>query len=512
MEMWQILLLPVYVLSLALLMVFSFHRFAIVRLFFKHADRVPSPQTFSEGNLPGVTVQLPVYNEFYVVERLIRAVAAFDYPRDRLEIQVLDDSTDETTKIADRCVADLRSEGLDIRCLHREERTGYKAGALEAGMKVAKYDLLAIFDADFLPLPSFLRETVPYLIGQPDVGMVQTRWGHLNRDYSLLTKVQSIFLDGHFVMEHGARSRAGLFFNFNGTAGIWRKACIGDAGGWQHDTLTEDLDLSYRAQMAGWKFIYLPNVVAPAEVPVTVNAWKSQQFRWAKGSVQTARKLLPRLLKSDLPLGVKAEAVLHLCANTSYLLMALLALLVFPAVLSRQDMGWYRLVLVDLPLFASATAVVSRFYIHSQKQIYPDWATRLKYIPCALALGMGISLNNARGVIEALVGHQTEFKRTPKFSVTSHWDTWRDKRYRVRLNLSTLGEVGLGIYLAGVIAFCLINEIYFPLIFLALFCGGFLYVGLMSFCQDVIGRYRDYRLTTTKNPFSVDDRKVSNPL
>ncbi len=493
MEVWQIILLPVYVLSLALLMAFSFHRFVIVWLYFRHRDRGQPDRRCPDSNLPGVTVQLPVYNECYVVERLIRAVAALDYPRDRLEIQVLDDSIDSTSEVAVRVVAELQSEGVDIRCLHRTDRLGYKAGALAAGMSDAKHELLAVFDADFVPRPSFLREMVPHFVGRPEVGMVQARWGHLNRDYSLLTKVQSIFLDGHFVMEHGARSRAGLFFNFNGTAGIWRRRCIEEAGGWQHDTLTEDLDLSYRAQMVGWQFIYLPQVVAPAEVPVTANAWKSQQFRWAKGSTQTARKLLPRLLKSDLSIEVKAEAVVHLCANTSYLLMALLAILVFPAVLSRQDMGWYRVVLVDLPLFASATVVVSRFYIHSQKQIYSDWTSRLKYIPWTLALGMGISLNNARGVIDALLGRQTEFKRTPKFSVTTGRDTWRNKQYGVRLNVSTIGEIILGIYLGGVILFCVREEIYFPLLFLFLFCTGFLYVGATSLFQDLLARIAHWR-------------------
>lgn len=498
MEVWQILLLPVYVLSLALLMGFSFHRFVIVWLYFRHADRVVSPRSCLDAELPAVTVQLPIYNEQYVVERLIRAVAAMDYPPDRLQIQVLDDSTDETCDLAKRVTAELRSVGVDIEYLHRQDRTGYKAGALAEGMDVAKHDLLAVFDADFLPGRAFLKEMTPHFLDRPDVGMVQARWGHLNRDYSLLTKVQSIFLDGHFVMEHGARSRAGLFFNFNGTAGIWRKRCIVEAGGWQHDTLTEDLDLSYRAQLAGWKFVYLPHVVAPAEVPVTTNAWKSQQFRWAKGSVQTAKKLLPRVMRSDLAWNVKAEAAVHLCANTSYLLMAILALLVFPAVLSRQDLGFYRVLLVDLPLFVSATAVVSRFYIHSQKQIYPDWSTRMKYIPCALALGMGISLNNARGVVEALVGYETDFKRTPKYNVTSTLDTWRHKRYGVSLNSSTLFEVALGIYLAGVIGFCVLKAIYFPLLFLFLFCTGFLYVGITSLLQDFLGRLGQIREVSGK--------------
>ena len=270
MEIWQLLLLPVYIVALGLLMVFSFHRFMMVRLYFKNSSNVPPKLTLPEDDLPFVTIQLPVYNEVYVVERLIRSVAAFDYPADLFEVQVLDDSTDETMEVAQRCAEDLRADGIDVICLHRADRVGFKAGALEAGMRRAKGEVIAIFDADFVPRPDFLKLTVPHLMANERVGMVQARWGHLNRDYSILTRVQSIFLDGHFVMEHGARSRSGLFFNFNGTAGIWRKRCIEDAGGWHHETLTEDLDLSYRAQMAGWKFVYLNDVVAPAEVPVTI--------------------------------------------------------------------------------------------------------------------------------------------------------------------------------------------------------------------------------------------------
>jgi cellulose synthase/poly-beta-1,6-N-acetylglucosamine synthase-like glycosyltransferase len=490
MELWQIFLLPIYCLALGSLMVFSFHRFVVVYLYFKNRKAsVPEP-LIPDTNLPCVTVQLPVYNELYVVERLIRAVSAFDYPGHLLEIQVLDDSTDETTEIVDRCVAEQKARGVDIKAIHRTSRIGYKAGALEAGMAVASGEMIAVFDADFVPSPDFLRRTVPHLVANPDVGMVQARWTHLNRDYSLITKVQSIFLDGHFVMEHGARSWSGLFFNFNGTAGIWRKASIEEAGGWQHDTLTEDLDLSYRAQLAGWRFVYLNGVTAAAEVPVTVNGWKAQQFRWAKGSVQTAKKLLPRLLRSDLRFGVKAEAILHLCANTSYLMMGVLAILIFPAVISRQELGWYRVVLVDLPLFASATAVVSRFYIHSQKETYPDWKSRLKYIPWCLAMGMGISFNNGRAVVEGLVGHESPFNRTPKFNVVTKRDRWFGKGYDVKQNIMSFLELAVGLYFIPVLYYCFSVQVYFPLPFLVLFCTGFLFVGGMSFGQGLFGKVR----------------------
>ncbi len=487
MSWFQGVLLIIYSIALGLLMLYSFHRHLMVRLYYRNRNVRPIPAGPFE-TLPRVTVQLPVFNEFYVVERLIRAVAKIDYPRELLEIQVLDDSTDETTEIARRCVAELQNEGCNIVCLHRDERTGFKAGALAAGLAVAGGEYVAVFDADFVPSPDFLKKTIPFF--EDDVGMVQVRWGHLNRDYSLVTRVQAIFLDGHFVMEHGARSRSGMFFNFNGTAGIWRRRAIEEAGGWQHDTLTEDLDLSYRAQLAGWRFVFLDDVVAPAEIPVEINAWKSQQFRWAKGSIQTARKLLPRLLKSRIPFRVKLEGIIHLTANFSYLLMAVVALLIFPAVLSRQDFGWYRIFVVDLPLFMAATGVVSRFYIHSQREIYTDWKTRLKYMPCVLAFGMGISLNNARAVLEALVGHQTEFRRTPKYQVVSRKDTWRGKRYAVRKNLLSFLEVGVGLYFCWVIGVSAHLKIYFPIPFLILFCFGFFYVGWMSLFQGRLGRLR----------------------
>ena len=486
-------LLIMYSLALGLLLLFSLHRHVLVRLYYKHKDTPRTPKG-SFSSLPRVTIQLPVYNEYYVVERLIRSVAQIDYPSELLEIQVLDDSTDETSNLAERVVKELQVDGQSAVYIHRDSREGFKAGALENGLKMAIGEYVAVFDADFLAPREFLHETIHYFTDEK-VGMVQTRWGHLNRDYSLLTKVQSIFLDGHFVMEHGARSRAGLFFNFNGTAGIWRKSCIEDAGGWQHDTLTEDLDLSYRAQMKGWNFAFLEDVVSPAEVPVEMNAWKSQQFRWSKGSVQTARKLLGPVLRSSLTFRVKVEAVIALTANFSYLLMAMVALLIFPAVLSRLDFGWYRIFVVDLPLFFAATGAVSRFYIYSQREVYSDWKTRIKYIPCVLAIGMGISFNNARAVIEALVGHQSAFNRTPKYRVVNQEDKWSEKRYSVKKNVLSFLEVAIGLYFCWVIAYSIQNGVYFPVPFLILFCSGFFYVGWMSLFQ---GQWERLRVTSSK--------------
>src|SRR5215510_8034967 len=365
MTLSETLILATYFFVLVILAVYGWHRYYLVYLYMKNKGRQPVPSGTLD-TLPPVTIQLPIYNEMYVADRLIDAVCQIDYPRELLEIQVLDDSTDETRAVAEQAVRRNASRGVDIVYLHRTDRTGYKAGALEAGLHVAKGEFIAIFDADFIPTADFLRRTVPFFV-DPKIAMVQARWGHINADYSLLTKIQSILLDAHFVLEHGGRNRAGLFFNFNGTAGIWRRTAIMDAGGWQHDTLTEDLDLSYRAQLRGWNFVFLPNLVSPAELPVEMNSFKSQQHRWAKGSIQTCLKLLPRILRSRQPLGVKAEAFFHLSANFNYLLMSVLSLLIFPSMYVRYEMGYTEMLLIDVPAFFAATASVAVFYIKSQR-------------------------------------------------------------------------------------------------------------------------------------------------
>jgi cellulose synthase/poly-beta-1,6-N-acetylglucosamine synthase-like glycosyltransferase len=449
----------------------------------KNRDKVPVPvNRFDE--LPMVTLQLPIYNEMYVVDRVIQSVCRMDYPRDRFEVQVLDDSTDETRSIAQMAVRRAAAQGVDITYLHRTDRTGYKAGALEAGMKVAKGEFIAIFDADFLPTPDFLNRTVHHFT-DPKVAVVQARWGHINADYSLLTKIQSILLDAHFVLEHGGRNRAGHFFNFNGTAGIWRRAAIEDGGGWQHDTLTEDLDLSYRAQLRGWKFHFLPDLVVPAELPVEMNAFKSQQHRWAKGSIQTCRKLLPRILQSNQPFGVKAEAFFHLTANFNYVLMVLLSILMFPSMVIRYNMGWYEMLLIDVPLFFAATASVANFYIVSQREVYPDeWIARLKYLPFLMSIGIGLAINNARAVFEAMAGKETEFARTPKYSIEDSSDEWIGKRYRQANIVQPIIELSLGLYFTFTVFYALSNRIYGTLPFLMLFQVGFLYTGLLSIVQQ----------------------------
>jgi len=480
----ETLTLGVYFFVLAILAVYGWHRYYLVYLYVKHKDDRVRPAALAE--LPRVTVQLPVYNEMYVVERLVDAACQMDYPRDLLDIQVLDDSTDETRAIAEAVVERYRAEGVDISCIHRADRSGFKAGALDHGLRTAKGEFVAIFDADFVPPADFLRRTLPYFV-HDKVALVQARWGHLNEDYSLLTKIQGILLDAHFVLEHGARSRSGRFFNFNGTAGVWRREVIGAAGGWQHDTLTEDLDLSYRAQLLGWQFVFVPEIVAPAEVPVEMNAFKSQQHRWAKGSIQTCRKLLPRILRSDLPLGVKAEAFFHLTANFNYLLMVVLSLLMFPSMVVRYNMGWYEMLLIDVPLFFAATFSVVNFYLVSQREIHPDWKARVKYVPFLMAVGIGLAVNNSRAVIEALLDRRTPFERTPKYGIRRQTDDWVGKKYRQAVLLQPMIELALGFYFTATVFYALANGIYGTLPFLVLFQAGFLYMGLLSVVQQYAG-------------------------
>ncbi len=474
----EIFVISAYVAVLLVLSVYGSHRYYMAYLYYRHKFRLPTPRARFE-ELPRVTVQLPVFNEMYVVNRLIGAVCALEYPRDRLEVQVLDDSTDETCEIAQACVERWREQGVDICYVHRQNRLGFKAGALENGLRQAKGEFVAVFDADFVPEPDFLRRTVHFFT-DPKVGMVQVRWEHLNRDYSALTQCQGILLDGHFVIEHTARNRSGAFFNFNGTAGVWRRETIQGAGGWQHDTLTEDLDLSYRAQLAGWNFVFLPNVTAPAEIPVEMNAFKSQQHRWAKGSIQTALKLLPRIFRQPLPHHVKREAFFHLTANFAYLLMIPLALLMPITVMVRVGHGWYEVLLLDIPFFAAATASVCSFYFASQREIGMSIWQRLKYMPFLMALGIGLSVNNSRAVVEALFHHETGFTRTPKHGVKRAGESVARKRYRATVNFQPLVELGLAAYMTYGIMFVLEREVYYSLPFLFLFQAGFGYVGLMS--------------------------------
>ena len=341
--------------------------------------------------------------------------------------------------VAQGLVEQYAARGFPVTYHHRTNREGFKAGALAEGLKTAKGEFIAIFDADFVPPEDFLMRTIHHLT-DPKIGMVQTRWTHINRNYSFLTEVEAILLDGHFVLEHSGRARSNVFFNFNGTAGVWRRSAIEEAGGWQHDTLTEDTDLSYRAQLKGWKFIYLQDVECPAELPVEMTAFKTQQARWAKGLIQTAKKILPSVMKSDQPFRVKLEAWYHLTANLSYPLMVVLSVLLLPAMIIRFYQGWFQMLYIDLPLFMASTFSISSFYLVSQRELFPrTWPRALLYLPFLMALGIGLTITNTRAVLEALVGQKSAFARTPKYRVESKKDQHQRHQIPAPPGMGSLG-------------------------------------------------------------------------
>ena len=478
-----------YIILLLLVATFGFHRWILVYLYYKHRKNAPrAAATFSD--LPCVTIQLPMYNELYVAQRVIASTCVIDYPKDKLQIQVLDDSTDETTRIASETVQQFAARGYNIIYLHRTNRCGFKAGALDEGLRVATGQFVAIFDADFIPRPDILLNTIHHFT-DPAVGMVQVRWDHLNRQHSLLTRVQAILLDAHFMIEHTARNRSGRFMNFNGTAGLWRRSCIEDGGGWQHDTLTEDLDLSYRCQMKGWRFVYLPDITSPAELPPEINAFKQQQFRWTKGAIQTARKMLPAILRSPLPLKVKIEAFFHLLNPMSYLFMSILILLILPVFYLQfsafSQSGSVGRHLFDLSLFLLASCSASTFYLCSQREIFSTWFDKIKYLPFLMSIGVGMAINNSRGILEALFGKDSAFERTPKFGIdqqTSRND-WLKKApsfARKKGSIVPFIEIAYGLYMTACIVLCLIRQspLSFSLPFLVIFAIGYFYVGILS--------------------------------
>ncbi len=482
-----------YFLVLFILAAYGMHRYKLLYDYFAHRHNVPSAPP-SVTDWPKVTIQLPIFNERYVIERLVDAVAQFDYPRELLDIQVLDDSTDETREVARTCVERHAAQGLPITYIPRTNREGFKAGALENGLRTAHGEFVAIFDADFIPQSDFLRRTIPHFLnpdGGEKIGMVQTRWTYLNSDYSLLTRVETILLDGHFVIEHGGRSRRGTFFNFNGTAGVWRRAAIDSAGGWEHDTLTEDTDLSYRAQLKGWKFVYLPEIECASELPVDMNGFKSQQARWAKGLMQTAKKILPKVFRSDVPWHVKSEAFFHLTANISYPLMVLLSTLLLPAMIVRFYQGWFQMLVIDLPLFLASTCSISSFYIAAQKELRPKtWLSTFLYMPFVMATGIGLSVRNAQGVLEAIFGKKSAFARTPKFKIEGKLGTFAAKKYKNKSGWMPYVELGLGLYFALAVIYAISNENYATAPFLLLFVWGYLYTGFMSLSQSWFAQLR----------------------
>jgi cellulose synthase/poly-beta-1,6-N-acetylglucosamine synthase-like glycosyltransferase len=483
-------ILIAYITALTILFVFGLHGFIMIYYYLKFQKRPTlSPDEISD--YPVVTVQLPVFNELYVVGRLIDAACAIIYPKDKLEIQLLDDSTDNTVEIVGLSVEKYRKRGFDIKHIRRGTREGFKAGALKAGLAAARGEFVAIFDADFVPRPNFLLKTIPHFFVDPKIGMVQTRWEHINFDYSLLTRTQAMALDGHFVIEQSVRNKVGFFINFNGTAGVWRKSCIEDAGNWQADTLTEDLDLSYRAQLRGWKFKYLNNVTSPAELPSEINALKSQQFRWTKGAIETARKMLPIVWKAKIPMKVKFHATFHLTNNLVFPFILLAGILNVPLVFIKHS-GLYNTYFDFMSVYVFAFIGSFLFYMFSQRDVYPDWQRRLFLFPVFMAGSMGFAVNNTKAVLEGLLRKKSEFIRTPKYSIKDKKDLWNDKKYvPLKINSTVVVEVALAVYclfgVASSIYFLEIAAVPFQLLFFL----GFAFVSMMSIKHARLARRVD---------------------
>jgi cellulose synthase/poly-beta-1,6-N-acetylglucosamine synthase-like glycosyltransferase len=481
------LLVP-YFGMLAVLSVYGLHRYETIRRYIKHRRNLPqsSPQKFEQ--LPTVTIQLPLYNERFVVARLLEEVTKVEYPRELLQIQVLDDSTDDTHAYTERLCNEYKAAGVTIEYRHRTNRHGFKAGALQEGLATATGELIAIFDADFLPPPDFLMRTVHFFT-DPGVGVVQTRWSYLNKEFNILTQIEAMLLDGHFVLEHGARCGSGLFFNFNGTAGILRRKMIEDAGGWEHETLTEDSDLSYRAQLKGWRFVYVPSLECPSELPIDTYGFQVQQARWAKGLTQVAKKLLPRIFRAKLPLRVKAEAFLHLTPNISYPLMMAVSMLMLPVMIVRFYMGVFQMVTIDLPLIVASFWSISAFYLYAQKELYPKtWWKSIAFLPMLMAAGIALTVSNTKGVLEALLGIQTSFARTAKYAIGTAKVNVRPAAYRRSSGLLPYIELAIGAYFVYMIDFAIETLNFLAIPFLLLFVCGYFWAGFSTLYQEYRGR------------------------
>src|SRR5579864_1029012 len=483
------LLIP-YFGTLAILSVYGLHRYDMIRTYFKYRKNATQEPPGKFEQLPRVTIQLPIYNERYVVERLIDEVTKIEYPKNLLEIQVLDDSTDDTHAYAEALCERYHALGFPIEYHYRSDRQGFKAGALAEGLKTATGEFIAIFDADFIPPPDFLLKTIHHF-ADPKVGVVQTRWSYLNREYNFLTEVEAMLLDGHFILEHGARSRSGCFFNFNGTAGIMRRSMVDDAGGWQHDTLTEDSDLSYRAQLKGWKFVYLPGLDCPSEVPVEMHGFQIQQSRWAKGLTQVAQKILPSILRAKLPWRVKLEAFLHLTPNISYPLMLVMSALMLPVMIVRFYMGPLQMVFIDLPLIIASFWSISAFYIIAYRELFPKhWKRSMFLLPMLMAVGVALTVVNTRAVMEALLGIRSAFVRTPKYAIEGAQVNLEHKKYRRKSGWLPYVELAVGSYFLYMIFFAVDTYNYFAIPFLSLFVAGYYWAGFATLYQEHQGRLR----------------------
>ena len=481
-DFWVLL----HFMAIAGLALYGLHRLWLISQWLKERRRrAPrlsvGKRRFSKSGAPFVTIQLPLYNERFVAARLLDAAALIKWPKERLEIQVLDDSTDDTGSIVDERALFWSQEGIPVTVIRRDRREGYKAGALRHGMKTARGEFIALFDADFIPSPGFLMQIMPYFADK-EIGMVQARWGFLNTDHSWLTSIQALLLGPHFSIEHWVRCRKRLFFNFNGTAGVWRREAIESAGGWQADTVTEDLDLSYRAQMAGWRFHYVDDLEVPSELPVTMSSFRCQQERWAKGSMQTARKMLPRLLKARLPLAVKLEAMAHLLANLGWLLGAVITLTLYPTILARTGVGPHQLLRIDLPLFVfSSVAILLYFALYRQTRKERVRLRTLFLLPVfSIGLAPGIALSVFKGLFEK----GGVFDRTPKYAVMG-----REKLpalaflYRDRPLSHLIVNTVLFAYTLLPVWYALSRHTWFAVPFLLVFPAGFLLVIFMDFTE-----------------------------
>jgi cellulose synthase/poly-beta-1,6-N-acetylglucosamine synthase-like glycosyltransferase len=505
--MTTMVLLAAYFVILGLLALFGVHR--IVLCWWARPSAGLKPLNFAlppDEDLPHVLVQLPLFNEMYVAERIIDAAAALDYPYNRLQIQVLDDSTDESRALVERKIQALAAKGIPIHLVRRPDRIGYKAGALAFGLKQSSAEYVAIFDADFVPEPDFLKRTLVDLLNEPSCGLVQARWGHLNRDASLLTRAQAVFLDGHFAIEHRGRNQRGRCFNFNGTAGIWRRKTIDDAGGWRSETITEDFDLSYRAQLKGWKFKYRDDIVVPAELPQSWRAFRSQQARWTRGSIETCRLLLKDVVcASQWTLAQRVEAVIHLTSNLTYLLMAALGTLLPATVVLRDQLGWRIfggeaiLSAFDFTMLTAGTLAMLIFYIRALQvsMLRTSWK-RFLDIPIALCLGAGLSLGNSMEVIRGFVSKNSEFVRTPK---RGHLKTPEQTTpYKVSgKKVILLLELLFSAYYLAAIVYAMSFRLWAALPFLLLYLLGFLFMSIGTVSEGELD-FKTWKLLTPSRP------------
>ncbi|MBJ7880812.1 cellulose synthase family protein [Gelidibacter salicanalis] len=450
------LIIVVYTVALLLILLYALAQLNLLFNYLSAKKKQDTSEVFDFSKpeeVPFVTIQLPVYNEMYVMDRLLENIALMDYPKDKLEIQVLDDSTDETVETTFQHVEKLKATGLDIQHIRRTDRSGFKAGALKEGLKIAKGEYIAIFDADFLPKPNWLKQTIPYFKDE-QIGVVQTRWGHINRNYSTLTKIQAFALDAHFTLEQVGRNSKGHFINFNGTAGVWRKSCILDAGNWEGDTLTEDLDLSYRAQLKNWKFKYLEDVETPAELPVVISAARSQQFRWNKGGAENFRKMMWRVLKSkNISPKTKIHGLLHLLNSTMFLNVFLVAVLSIPMLYIKNEYAHLRFYFYFMSFFVLSTIIFFVCYWIMYKEIYGSgFKNFFSYVALFFtffSIAMGFSLHNSIAVIEGHIGKRSEFIRTPKFNISTLKDTWKGNKYlRKKVSMNVIFEGALMLYFA----------------------------------------------------------------